>query len=1415
MQSTSLVELAAIPPGAQIHSPSSLVCTEQYMIYTSVHSIYVYQRYPQVLFTKSIQINNTAIAALTANEQFIAVACMDMRIHFYDIKTFEPTREVLLARSDPPIAVQYHPHFPETILLLYQGDSNADLMGELRSINIVSGQSFTLVTALEDPINMVCSPHKSEIAITGNDGHIRIYGIDGDGSIVYERMVLYSTLRIFNEASPLAIDVQQDNSESSKMLHQLIQDYLEAQSGKSSIACKQIAYDSKANDYFVACWECGMHALFSSKSGQALQVFEPNMGGIASVVYSPTASGKFYTTDATAGIYREWNVSQQKCLKEVRIGQDCLYRAYITVKKGPKPVDVLYFIDTLGKIYVVEDGTLIYETSICHSQAVLDVKFFNNAVLSASNDGHCRLFDAQNFSGLKSSKETTFTLRATEYATDSKTISSQIVQTRPCMCVESFGDVIINGYENGLIMAYDSKTGRPLSNIFTPSVQLSSTFADSLAEIIVETTQNPLQPKVRPDFAKLKCMCINGQYLYSGWRDGCIRIMKIQYVESKTLGQYIGSSFVVCLNLLKLASMSSAENLQVNSVCVLNNSLYAACHGGLFFVFDLTKFLQQTQNIGTLQVNDNSAVRTFTQLFYSQTYFCGNLNNKIQFNQVVTNTPRPQVDTTYSNRIFNCISASEPTSEEREYVQKLESAAPTAIVHLTDNTGVVATLFQMGTSQIAFKIGSVVTENFAENNRNTDKNLGFKFVKPVQPFIIVAGGAEGALMLINWQNPKQKIIAKLKSTKADLSSCAVKGNLILVGCYDGALKIISYNQTGLGSEDLLRNYVSNLVDKTDIQKSVLNNYFDESIYELQQLNEILEQKTVPSSQSRHIPVDQLLIRTKVQLFLLTCSFTQATACDGSILLNTLFSDLNKIYQGSNIGELQQNLLQQYPNEVQVNNMYITHNSSPNKLKLQIQFKMMLYLAVCLQDFQFVSNLTWIVGLYNQSVQIASYVSVDYFKIQATKLFKLRMIHSDTQTQIYQRWDLGQFIDDTLLKDIKTVKEFQTSPNTEKLEDYFKDLANNGKYVQAKLAVYLLNNTQENQQLLTHDLAEYYLSNGYPLQAAYEYLVEMMYDEAVRVLFMSGESLLAYYILNFIENNGFDQYMGLKLFILVDWVLKYGAKDSIESLLSYLSNDTYMNMQVDHSGYYVPQEVKISDITGLYLRTYSDALATQGQQIILSKSFDITVDYIAISHLLRKLAAAELYDSATIDNLQQSQKQLTLQQQKENVLNMRKNIGKYLSQTYKTLLFVMSKVIPTKESIQKQALPISFLSKHFQLTNIQCDEFQNTATKLPRIHLLLVAGACCVAKLGSIRGCRVFLSASLRAQRKMQLETFEILQELQTLGVSGSYEELRRAGEEKFSTQFNGRSMFEALDAKLFNIYLGFDKQLNWVLGWFG
>ena len=81
---------------------------------------------------KALQINNSTIDALTANDVYIAAACSDMKVHFFDIKTMDKTREVVLAKRDSPISIEFHPQFKDVVMLLYSGNPAREEFGELR-----------------------------------------------------------------------------------------------------------------------------------------------------------------------------------------------------------------------------------------------------------------------------------------------------------------------------------------------------------------------------------------------------------------------------------------------------------------------------------------------------------------------------------------------------------------------------------------------------------------------------------------------------------------------------------------------------------------------------------------------------------------------------------------------------------------------------------------------------------------------------------------------------------------------------------------------------------------------------------------------------------------------------------------------------------------------------------------------------------------------------------------------------------------------------------------------------------------------------------------------------------------------------------------------------------------------------------
>ena len=99
-----MTEISCIEPGAQLWSPTIMATTSKYFIYASTHSVFIYSRCPYQI-AKTITLNNTLICTISASETRLVVAGNDKKVYFYDLSNFEPVREVILARSDPPAAI--------------------------------------------------------------------------------------------------------------------------------------------------------------------------------------------------------------------------------------------------------------------------------------------------------------------------------------------------------------------------------------------------------------------------------------------------------------------------------------------------------------------------------------------------------------------------------------------------------------------------------------------------------------------------------------------------------------------------------------------------------------------------------------------------------------------------------------------------------------------------------------------------------------------------------------------------------------------------------------------------------------------------------------------------------------------------------------------------------------------------------------------------------------------------------------------------------------------------------------------------------------------------------------------------------------------------------------------------------------
>lgn len=193
-----LREVAAVPPGVQTHIPASLVPCGDSIYCCAQGAVMKYVKRPLFQLQKVAQVPSTILTALDAHGGVVVAASADCRVRVFD-GNLDPQRELLLARPDAPASVRVHPHVEQMVLALYHEREDLGLPGELRAVHAVTGASQTLITAIPKPYDMAVSPHRSEIAIISDDGMIRIYGIGKSGAVTYERFVLTSGLRVFDE----------------------------------------------------------------------------------------------------------------------------------------------------------------------------------------------------------------------------------------------------------------------------------------------------------------------------------------------------------------------------------------------------------------------------------------------------------------------------------------------------------------------------------------------------------------------------------------------------------------------------------------------------------------------------------------------------------------------------------------------------------------------------------------------------------------------------------------------------------------------------------------------------------------------------------------------------------------------------------------------------------------------------------------------------------------------------------------------------------------------------------------------------------------------------------------------------------------------------------------------------------------
>ena len=139
----------------------------------------------------------------------------------------------------------------------------------------------------------------------------------------------------------------------------------------------------------------------------------------------------------------------------------------------------------------------------------------------------------------------------------------------------------------------------------------------------------------------------------------------------------------------------------------------------------------------------------------------------------------------------------------------------------------------------------------------------------------------------------------------------------------------------------------------------------------------------------------------------------------------------------------------------------------------------------------------------------------------------------------------------------------------------------------------------------------------------------------------------------------------------------------------------------------------------------------------------------------------------------------------------------LPEGHKFVIKMLQKADFQRDQLKQTAWKVSFLQKFFVYC---CDNEAMAANKNPQVQKMLLAGAVLAQ---NARACRVMVSASMRAVRKMGCENLSILDEIQKIGVAGLQELI---GNQE-AAQFSGSSTFEILEVKYFTIYCGFDKYM--------
>ncbi|KAH0575691.1 WD40 repeat protein [Spironucleus salmonicida] len=1425
-----LTEIATIPPGAQLWSPSVMTTTQKFFIYASTHSIYIYQRSPIIIFVRAISLNNAIICAMTANEKHIVAAGNDKKVYFYDIQTFEPIREVLLARSDPPISIQFHHHIQDTVLLIYQGYPYSGIDGEMRSINVVSGQSITLINNLDKPTQMICSPHRAEVSISFEDGQIKQFGLSKEGNIVYERVLLKSDLQIIDQQK-VSQSISNDQTPSSKQIIDIVNDFRKALREENYIiACTGISYDPKSSDYFLACWSFGIHVLFSSLTGQALQMYQPQTTGITSINYSQTISGRFYTTDGTTGVYREWNVSQNRQINEYRVSGTILFRTHVGGYQNAHGFsDALHFVDQEGRVTVIEphNQKILYETKQNHSEAVLsiDIDPLDSQIFCTSSyDGTTRQWSLENFN-YKGDIGRQQSIVCTSVTYKNSSITQKIVQDKRKLFqfskMESgiqsiyIGNVIVSAYKNGLIVAFDKITGRPIINIFTPDTQYKSTLQDGIVDFITDQEVSLVQQKKFIQYFKIKCMAYADSYLYTGWRDSSIRIMKIQILESDKHGIIITSNFVASISIAKLLRVAIDANLQITHLQAVDNLLYVYTSKSMFLVFDISQFKDQCSNLKSMNDKEESQLIKQTYATFSkQKYFIGNMSSKFDEGQIISHS-KSIYDVSFSDRQFNQCLVVEPSKLELQFMETYDQSKPDKIIHLVDDQGYYTTLVQLGKSvqDIIFKIASVYQEKLKSQQSQFRQQFGLTCVKKINDLNVVIGGSDGVLSIINWsQRQDQKMVAFLKSTKSDITTCHVTQNNILIGCFDGSIKIINYHMAGIDSQVYLNTVQSVLLEKRDyLQQELISckQYFGD-IYQIDNLIDILQNKMNICAPFSPLSSKQLYSRGKLVLFTLLYQFCQQCGIKLEDHLDILALEVTEII-ASNTTEkysLYNECQKLLKNKYNIYNQGQLDSSQPIKQRLQSIFKYILQLSLSFQCHTLLSDLFWELGLYQESLLTAQFVNTEYWQEKATKLTIQRM-SSTYQHQMNPIGDRYQFqaqISASFFKQLKAIKEAQESCSLEQVNNIINSFLKTGRFGSAKIllsTIIFLSDIERLylSQIISFAIVNYFCSLSSPIFGIYELIQEKMYKQAIQTLILSGEYQLFLFIAPFLRL--IDEFNPLVQTVLVDQLIKF----TDFNLINIPQNANQVDRQ------FICQDINLNEIMNYFTLSFDLMQAQNGFVALQQQTLELQ-NIIDISHYIRYSICLELLNK-DIPNLQEN---ITLEEivlspeLKEKLIkrfNQRQDLP-FCKQTFKLINTILLKFEITSDNAMKSCLQLQWICKHLSLLNNR----EIAVTKSPAFAKYLIIGALCSLKIGQFKSFRSMVASANRAIKKLNLQNESIL-DIINQDLSKFYDDMiAKLDDSTIQIIFNGRSIFENAEKPCYSLFCPMDRGMNWSIGIF-